>query len=340
MTIGIGAYGPEAGAAAIAALGAAEAVGRGAIGGFAIIAGMSGDGTLSWTETQRGGVRAAMDAAERNGTADLLLAARVAAVISSGPDRPEPLRQFLVGAAGVGLVTGHRLPHLRGHDGRPVNLAVLEEMKAGAAPDAAVAGVLAKNPEIDAGLIAVSRDSVAACDSRRVRRRGDSRMALRNRGVVWGVATLHNSIYPIEGLAAIVLGTAAERLRELASPRETLILRPGVPVQAGPADRVHIDVSSGIIAVESANPHLIGYPHFTSGVVYCGSEVVRDGGVVGHTVSECRARITNGRVTEIECGPGLIAWIRRDDEGPTEAAHFWHDRIREHEGADEAPQAR
>ncbi|MCD0502879.1 DUF6963 family protein, partial [Bordetella petrii] len=142
MTIGIAASGPRAGAAVRAALLGAELLGRGAIGGFAVYAVLDQDGVLHHCQTQRGGV----------GQLDMpsaWLDARVAAAISSGPDRPEPLAQFLPGANGVGLVTGHRLPNRAGRDGVPLNQAVLARLARGQEPRQAVDAVMTANPEVD-----------------------------------------------------------------------------------------------------------------------------------------------------------------------------------------------
>lgn len=70
----------------------------------------------------------------------------------------EPLSQFLVGQAGVGLVSGHRLPNREGREGRPVNQAALDLMAQGLSPEEAVEKTLAANPELDAGLVAVGRN--------------------------------------------------------------------------------------------------------------------------------------------------------------------------------------
>ncbi|MPT29156.1 MAG: hypothetical protein E2602_20150, partial [Achromobacter sp.] len=88
MTIGIAAYGSNAGAAVRAAALGAELLGHGAIGGFAVFAVLDEAGRVHHAACQRGGVT----------TLDLppaWLRARHAALIESGPDRPEPLAQFL-----------------------------------------------------------------------------------------------------------------------------------------------------------------------------------------------------------------------------------------------------
>ena len=83
MTIGVAAAGAQAGAAVFDAVLGAELLGRGAIGGFVVFAVLDEQGRLQYRTTQRGGVTALdLPASWRD--------ARVAAVISSGPDRPEP----------------------------------------------------------------------------------------------------------------------------------------------------------------------------------------------------------------------------------------------------------
>ena len=143
----VAAAGAQAGAAVFDAVLGAELLGRGAIGGFVVFAVLDEQGRLQYRTTQRGGVTALdLPASWRD--------ARVAAVISSGPDRPEPLTQFLAGADGLGLITGHRLPNQPGADGRPLNRMALDLMAEGAPPQQAVDAVLAAHPEWDAGLIA------------------------------------------------------------------------------------------------------------------------------------------------------------------------------------------
>ena len=144
----VAAAGAQAGAAVFDAVLGAELLGRGAIGGFVVFAVLDEQGRLQYRTTQRGGVTALdLPASWRD--------ARVAAVISSGPDRPEPLTQFLAGADGLGLVTGHRLPNQPGADGRPLNRMALDLMAEGAPPQQAIDAVLAAHPEWDAGLIAL-----------------------------------------------------------------------------------------------------------------------------------------------------------------------------------------
>ena len=116
MTIGIAAYGPNAGQAIIDALRAAEVVGHGAISGFVSMVVIGEDGELHRIETQRGGTQGLLKGGEMP---THFMRARHAALMSSGPDRPSPLAQFTPGDARAGLVTGHRLPNTVGAAGSP-----------------------------------------------------------------------------------------------------------------------------------------------------------------------------------------------------------------------------
>ena len=115
MTIGIAVHGPQAARAALAGLEAVEAVGRGAIGGFVSLSVITPGRKLIDLGVQRGGAQAMLaqpGMAQTDG-------ARLAVLMSSGPDRPEPLSQFTPCDPAAGLITGHRLPNMPGPDGIP-----------------------------------------------------------------------------------------------------------------------------------------------------------------------------------------------------------------------------
>lgn len=311
MTIGIVASGPGAGAAVMAALDAAEVLGSGAIGGFAVFAMLDGEGRVHRTAVQRGGslsldVPATWRAATR------------AAVISSGPDRPEPLSQFLPALDGVGLVTGHRLPHLPGADGVPVNRAVLERIRAGAVPQEAVDEVLSALPELDAGLIALSADGqVGWANTQRVRRRPDHGHAWRARPAEAGsealqLALLHNAIHARVPLAAAVADIAWEVLTGQPQPTRALRLEPSVPIQAAEADGVTIAADGRIVRIDTADTRLTQGRHRT-GAVYLGSPVWLDGVCIGHTVTELSADLVDGTVRALG-GPRDLIFMQANDD--------------------------
>src|SRR6218665_763833 len=288
MTIAIAASGSRAGAAVRDAVLGAELLGRGAIGGFAVLALLSGDGQLHHCMTQRGGA-SCLD------MPDAWLAAPTAAAISSGPDRPEPLVQFLPGAAGIGLVTGHRHPSRPGGDGAALNAAVLALLGQGAAPQPAVASGLAANAEADAGLIAIDAQGVLGWgNSERVLRRSDLGQFQRDDGSA-RVAILHNSIFSCAPLAEQVGALAWAQLTGFAGPIGWVRLAAAVPRRIAHRDRVHIDPSGAITAIDSANPYVPTNLHRTT-VAYLGSEVWRHGVCVGRVMTELVADVADGMV--------------------------------------------
>ena len=101
MTIGIAAFGPKAGAGIIAGLGAVEKIGRGAIGGFVSLVVLTDDGRLLRASVQVGGSEALFS----EELPPEIAQAQCAGLISSGPNRPEPLSQFITAKIGVGIVT-------------------------------------------------------------------------------------------------------------------------------------------------------------------------------------------------------------------------------------------
>ncbi len=260
MTIGIAAFGPFAGQAVLAGLAAAEHIGRGAIGGFVSFAALTGSGRPGRAETQSGG---------SGGLGQLspeLLEAPVAALISSAAHRPEPLEQFVVAAQGVGLVTGHRFPNMPGRSGTALNLDVLARMTQGQAPDLAVSGVVAENPEADAGLIAMGVDgrlgSLNTAHLSRFPGCGAARIGSRRHGVV---VVRHNGIQPSRGLAWIVAEAALSVIRDQALPDRWIVLRAGILIQRAQRDFIVIDDHDRVTAIAVSGQFSDGVRHFGTG---------------------------------------------------------------------------
>ena len=82
-------------------------------------------------------------------------AAPIAALMSSGPDHPEPLSQFVAADPGTGLVTGHRFAHAQEANGVAFNQDALDRMMSGASVNRAVDAVLDENRHSDVGLIGI-----------------------------------------------------------------------------------------------------------------------------------------------------------------------------------------
>ena len=327
MTIGIAARGTAAGRAVLAGLAAVEAVGSGEIRGFGVFRAIAPAGgpdralpdlALIDAETQDGGSAALVADLARRGLLQAAEAATVAAVISSGPDRPEPLIQFLAGST-AGLVTGHRRPDRPGADDVAVNLAALRLLEAGIAPDRAVASVLDANPEVDAGLIAVTAEGLGMAETDRVRRRmdrGSARLAVRGGAAevavgevaVGEVAVLHNAIQPFEGLAALAAGAARMVLEAALPPLPSVRLVPGMAIETGSADGLWLAADGTVERIVSANPSLAGLAGWTSGAVYLGTPVYRGGARVGTTVAEAYCRLDRGRIAEVAAGLATVSW--------------------------------
>jgi len=300
MTIGIAACGPRAGLAVYRALAAVERVAEGAIGGFAAFAAIGADGVLHRAATQRGGSRTLFTAGERTGVEPpgVVAEAPFAALMSSGPDRPEPLAQFVPAARGAGLVTGHRLPNAAGRAGRPLNRLVLEALEEGAGAREAVEAVLAAEPEADAGLIALDlHGGLHAANSARVGRRPDLGQALRSAGGAQ-VAVLHNAISPMGSLAGLAADIALGVLRPPPAPAGAARVRAGTPLRPGAEARVLVDAGGCAIAVETPEAHLLAGRH-NCAALYLHAAVVREGEVLGRLAFEPNVVVEDGRIVSL-----------------------------------------
>lgn len=260
MTIGIAAWGPEAAAAALRALGAVEAAGRGAIGGFVSLVALTDAGGVARREVQRGGAAALL--AERPLSPEIA-GARCVGLMSSGPDRPAPLSAFTPARGGCGLVTGHRLPNAPGPDGTPLNARVLEAMAMGAAPQEAVRAVIAECPEADAGYIAMTvAGAVHGEDAPRVMRRRDCGAALmRAPDGAAVVAVRHNGVEPHRPLAALAAEIALDQMTRAAAGVFTAPLAAGAPLALGPAAAVELDEAGRVARLRVADPALLTGRH-------------------------------------------------------------------------------
>lgn len=300
MTIGIGALGPNAGLAVFRALQAAERVGTGSIGGFAVFAAILEDGTLHRAETQRGGTSTLFTDGETSGAEPPpdVATAPCAAIMSSGPDRPSPLSQFLAADPAIGLVTGHRLPNAAGHDGIPLNRAVLAAMGRGMDAQAALAEVLEADPDADAGMIALGlRAGIAAQNSRLVASRPDLGAARRMAGSAT-VEVLHNAIAPHASLTALVADIALATMQPDPEPAGSITVCAGTPLVLADAHRVIIGAGGEVQRIETDARGLLSGEH-NCAAVYLGTPVVRGGVVIGTTLVEPNVVIRDGSVVSL-----------------------------------------
>lgn len=239
MTIGIAATGAWAGAGILAGLRAVELIGRGALHGFVSFAALTADQEVLRAETQDGGT----DGMFPDGAPARLLRAPYAALISSGPNRPTPLSQFVVAEPGVGLVTGHRFPHVTAQDGSPLNIKILEAMRAGRPAQAAIDDVIFANPSFDAGFIALTtQGGIGHGNMPSVLRRFDQGSATAQcEDTGAKVATLHNAIHPHKAIAPLASEVALDEMRRQVTTMGSITLSAGIVLSAGDAPEIHVD---------------------------------------------------------------------------------------------------
>lgn len=301
MTIGIAAVGPQAGAAVVAALAAVERVGQGSIGGFAVLAALTHDG-LKYAATQRGGTATLFVEGEATGVPipQDIAKATSAALISSGPDRPPPLHQFLPARAGVGLVTGHRFPNAVCSGGMPLNEQVLALLADGKSASQAVDEILAANPYADAGFLAVDRHGQIYADSSpRVKRRPDTGTARREAGNGQAVVqVVHNAIHPVSVMGPLAAETAIRTMTEANRPAQWLTVRAGTPLQHGSEDAVVADGDLVATSVVTTDATLVRGRH-NCAAVYLHSKVRQNGRIIGLTTVEPNVVVENGRILSL-----------------------------------------
>ena len=315
MTIGLAVTGENAGLAAFRALEAVEKVARGAIRGFVSFVVITEDGRLLRAQTQRGGTATLFVAGETTGTPPPtdIAGARFAALMSSGPDRPEPLAQFTPGDAVTGLVTGHRLPNVPGEGSDvPLNIEVLGRLRAGAVPAAAIEATLAAWPTADAGLIALDLDGrLHAANSAFVESRGDLGFAfLEDAARGHRVAVLHNAIHPKDGLAALAAGTAMDCMAPLDRSDLFLTLEAGTPVSLGATAALHVDGAWAVREITvTRRAWLTG--RRDGALVNIATPVLAAGRLIGHTTTDPYCILEAGRLVSISGQDRVQIGVRR-----------------------------
>jgi hypothetical protein len=309
VTIGIAAFGPNAARAIVRALSAIEAVGRGAIGGFVSLVAITATGHVERRQTQQGGSALLFPGGPASMPA-IIADARIAGLMSSGPNRPEPLSQFTPADGQVGIVTGHRMPNTIGASGMNVNDEVLERMRGGEAPADAVRRVTAANPDVDAGLIALAIDgSIAAADTSSVARRGDTgRAMIGSASEGAAVAVLHNAIRPHRPIAALAAEIAMDILKPSDRCDGWITFRKGARALPGLANSVSVGADGLVDSITVENPRLL-VGRWNFGIGY-ETPVVAANGAVAALVYEPYMVLEDGRLSTIDGCAELAVPIR------------------------------
>lgn len=301
MTIGIAAFGPQAGLGVFMGLQVAERVGEGSIGGFAVYRVITSDGRLVTFKTQRGGSATLVTRGEATGglPPEDVQDARIAALISSGPDRPEPLERALPGDPQAGLVTGHRIPMAPTKRGTPLNLAVLELLRQGVPASQAVDMLMDEHPQIDAGIIAVDvKGDLGARNSRRVLGRSDVLEVRKEEpGTGCKVAVFINEIHPKE--AAVV--AAAKCMQVMVGERKPdmeVTVRCGLKVFLGDEDLIEVDNEGVAVRITTTDPTILNGEQVCV-VPYLGASVYREGEFLGRIISEPLTVLRDGVIVDL-----------------------------------------
>ncbi|MET1416415.1 hypothetical protein ABVF61_29385 [Roseibium sp. HPY-6] len=256
MTVGIAATGPNAGAGVLAGLRATEAIGQGAIGGFVSLAVLTKDQQLFRSETQTDGASGLL----QKELPENMLGAPFAALISSGPNRPVPLAQFVAAKPGVGLVTGHRFPQIPADDGIPLNAHVLAAMERGQSPQMAIDAVVDRFPDHDAGFVALSIDGTIAAGNMPAvllrRDHGCSSRTLQSPPV--SVATIHNAIHPIRVLADMINDIVLEEMLRPPAAEHWITASQGIRLIRGQRAEIHINRDEEVVQI--LHPQAMQHP--------------------------------------------------------------------------------
>lgn len=310
MTIGIALSGPNAGLGIFKALAAIERISRGSVGGFVSFAVITADGRLLRAQTQDGGTSTLFGGEDPPAE---YAQAPLAVLMSSGPNRPEPLSQFTPGEAELGLVTGHRLPNVAicGHP--PPNVMVLDALKRGDPVRVAVSQALAANRQADAGLIALTRKGeIAMGDTDFVCRRKDrGGLSFSSEDGRFKGAVTHNSIFPVRGIAELVAGVALDTYE--APDRCDRMLRLDRSVRLVPSDgeQVQIDDQGKVLSVDIARERIEGGTLEGALFLYQ-APVYLNGKLVGHVSGqEPYTIVENGRALSFSGRPETEIALKR-----------------------------
>ena len=314
MTIGIAVYGTNAGLAVFRALRVVEAVGSGCIGGFVSFAAITPKGELRRFATQRGGGSTLFIDGDRVGAEPppTVAGAPIAALMSSGPDRPEPLDQFVAGDPTVGLVTGHRFAHRLSDRGLPCNSDVISRIRGGMDVRSAVDAVVEVNPDTDVGLIAVdTHGHVYARNTQRVLTRPDLGSAQRELTEPrTAVSVLHNAIHPVSGIADLATDVAMETMVPNQVPDFWIRAVRGTPIVTSEINAVAVDAELRTVEVQTTDSGLV-HGRQDGAAIYVGSEVLQDNRSLGQTMTEPYVVLDEGVIQSLSGQAELKVGCRR-----------------------------
>ena len=303
MTIGIAVSGPLAGLAVYRALQSVEKVGRGGVGGFVSYAVITPGGELLRAATQRGGASTLFTKGELTGIdpPDQYSSAELAVLISSGPDRPEPLSQFTPGDAKAGLITGHRLPNTLGIHGRPINECVLNHLRDGKTVEEALKIELDSNADADAGFIAMNRKGDVAVGNTALTQSRDDLgcTSIYDEGTGLRIGVVHNSIFPHHALTELVISTALDTVKPEDAINFETTLNAGMAISIKTENALFLSGSDNRVESISVVDNKWSASRNEGVVLRRGTRVYKQKTLVGKVVSELYCVSENGVLSSL-----------------------------------------
>jgi hypothetical protein len=109
---------------------------------------------------------------------------------------------------------------------------------------------------------------------------------------------LHNAIAPVGSLAAMATEIAMEVMVPRHRSAGSVVVRAGLAVRLGTANRVVMDKASEVLWVETTDGAILTGRH-NCAAVYLGAEIVREGHLVGRTLMEPNVVVKDGRIVSL-----------------------------------------
>jgi hypothetical protein len=296
MTIGVIIRGPHAGAALVKCMASIEKIASGSIGGFVSLVVLRRGAQPVFYECQTGGVNALFGVdASRNLPSELMESDR-AALISSGPNRPEPLHRFLSWDKTGNMVSGHRFPHTKTSKGIPLNESALGILRAQGCDQQALVELLQDNATLDAGLVAMdSAGHIFQGDTNRVQVRGDTASLVFDTQDYAFAITL-NSIRP----PMLIVNLLGEKFKQQLDidDRPVLCVSAMASITAAKDKSVEINDVNEVININT--PETCWFSPCNEGaLIETGTPITRQGVPVGRIQDEPYVITTNGKIESL-----------------------------------------
>jgi hypothetical protein len=203
------------------------------------------------------------------------------------------------------------MPNTIGAAGIKLNDEVLSLMRSGRSPEKAVEHVVAANPDIDAGMIALSLDGHAfAANTVCVQKRRDigrAAIGLLEQGAQ--VIVLHNAIRPHRPIAALASEIAMDVMQPDDRPDGWITFRAGIPLVLGAMNAVGVNSDGVVEAVIVENHRLLAGPQ-SLGIGF-EAPVLRHAEAIGVTLYEPYMVVADGRLQTVDGQSELSVPIRR-----------------------------